>query len=168
MNIDEEPGLQKNEKNKKIKIVVVIPARNEEQNIVNTLQYLLNQDLLPYRIVVVNDGSTDKTKKIENEKKCKLIEIFNQTHNNTLQILSTCDNTLNKTERKFVSILWLTMELVDNSTIDHIYSYFPPFNRESMSFFNFSSSFNFGSSVIFFLSIISSNISFNILKMILL
>jgi len=45
-------------------VAVVIPARNEEKFIGNTLESLANQDLVPYRIVVVDDGSTDKTSEI--------------------------------------------------------------------------------------------------------
>ena len=46
------------------KIAVIIPARNEESKIAKTLESILNQDLKPYRVIVVNDGSTDKTGKI--------------------------------------------------------------------------------------------------------
>ncbi len=48
----------------KIKLAVLIPARNEEKIIANTLSNLLEQDLKPYRIIVINDGSTDETGKI--------------------------------------------------------------------------------------------------------
>ncbi len=46
------------------KVGVVIPAYNEEEFIGLTLKHLLNQDLKPSRIIVINDGSTDKTKEI--------------------------------------------------------------------------------------------------------
>ena len=46
------------------KVAVVIPARNEEPRIGKTLESILNQDLKPYRIIVVNDGSSDKTGEI--------------------------------------------------------------------------------------------------------
>jgi len=46
------------------KIDVVIPAYNEEKLIGNTLQHLINQTHKPERIIVVNDGSTDKTREI--------------------------------------------------------------------------------------------------------
>lgn len=48
----------------KSKIAVVIIARNEEKYIEKTLTNLQNQDLPPYRIIVVNDGSTDTTGEI--------------------------------------------------------------------------------------------------------
>ena len=40
---------------------IVIPAHNEEAFIALTLQSLLSQSVLPKKIVVVNDNSTDKT-----------------------------------------------------------------------------------------------------------
>ncbi len=40
---------------------IVIPAHNEEAFIALTLQSLLSQTLLPKKIVIVNDNSTDKT-----------------------------------------------------------------------------------------------------------
>ena len=47
-----------------INVGVFIPARNEEKFISKTIEYLLNQEQKPYRIVVVNDGSTDETVKV--------------------------------------------------------------------------------------------------------
>ena len=47
-----------------MKYYIVIPAHNEEAFIDLTLQSLLNQTVLPSKIVVVNDGSTDKTAEI--------------------------------------------------------------------------------------------------------
>jgi glycosyltransferase involved in cell wall biosynthesis len=40
---------------------IVIPSHNEEKFISLTLQSLLEQTVLPKKIVVVNDNSTDKT-----------------------------------------------------------------------------------------------------------
>ena len=46
------------------KIAVVIVARNEEKYIKKTLIHLLRQTIKPTKIVLVNDGSTDKTRTI--------------------------------------------------------------------------------------------------------
>lgn len=43
---------------------VVIPSHNEEKFIRPTLQSLINQTVLPKKIVIVNDNSTDKTAEI--------------------------------------------------------------------------------------------------------
>ena len=46
------------------KVAVTIPALNEEKIIAESLTSLKNQILAPYRIIVVNDGSTDRTEEI--------------------------------------------------------------------------------------------------------
>jgi glycosyltransferase involved in cell wall biosynthesis len=46
---------------------IVIPAHNEEAFIALTLQSLSEQTLLPAKVVVVDDNSTDKTSEIVNE-----------------------------------------------------------------------------------------------------
>lgn len=43
---------------------IVIPAYNEEAFISLTLQSLISQTVLPKKVVVVNDNSTDKTAEI--------------------------------------------------------------------------------------------------------
>ena len=45
-------------------IYIVIPAHNEEDSIALTLESLVNQTLLPKKVVVVNDNSIDNTQKI--------------------------------------------------------------------------------------------------------
>lgn len=47
-----------------MKIYIVIPAHNEEDNIGKALQSLVNQQLKPNRLIVVNDNSTDQTSEI--------------------------------------------------------------------------------------------------------
>ena len=42
-------------------ICIIIPAHNEEAFIKSTLDSLVSQTLLPQKIVVVNDNSTDHT-----------------------------------------------------------------------------------------------------------
>lgn len=43
---------------------IVIPAHNEEKFISLTLQWLVEQSILPSKIVVVNDNSSDNTANI--------------------------------------------------------------------------------------------------------
>ena len=43
---------------------IIIPTYNEEKFISLTLQSLVEQTVLPSKVVVVNDGSTDKTEEI--------------------------------------------------------------------------------------------------------
>ena len=51
------------------KISVIIPVRNEEENILKLLQDLLNQDLSPkhFEVLIINDNSTDNTEKLVKE-----------------------------------------------------------------------------------------------------
>src|SRR6185503_11385880 len=42
-------------------ISIVVPAKNEEKNIRNCVQSCLDQTYMNKEIIVVNDGSTDKT-----------------------------------------------------------------------------------------------------------
>jgi glycosyltransferase involved in cell wall biosynthesis len=47
-----------------LKFYIIIPAHNEESSIGLTLDSLANQTLLPKKLIVVNDNSTDKTQDI--------------------------------------------------------------------------------------------------------
>jgi glycosyltransferase involved in cell wall biosynthesis len=60
---------------------IVIPAHNEEAFIALTLQSLLSQTLLPKKIVIVNDNSTDKTAEIvlDYAKENPFISLVNKT-----------------------------------------------------------------------------------------
>ncbi|GAA4269443.1 glycosyltransferase family 2 protein [Hyunsoonleella aestuarii] len=51
---------------------IIIPAHNEESSIGRTLDSLVNQTLLPKKLVVVNDNSTDNTQDI--------VEAFSSRH----------------------------------------------------------------------------------------
>ncbi|UBB90498.1 glycosyltransferase family 2 protein [Candidatus Kaistella beijingensis] len=44
-----------------MKFLIIIPAHNEEKNIFFTLESLKNQTFQDFEVIVVNDGSTDKT-----------------------------------------------------------------------------------------------------------
>ena len=64
-----------------MKYYIIIPAHNEEQFIGLTLNSLLSQTVLPTKIVVVNDNSTDKTETIVNDfvSKNAIISLVNTT-----------------------------------------------------------------------------------------
>ncbi|MHA1463272.1 MAG: glycosyltransferase family A protein, partial [Candidatus Heimdallarchaeota archaeon] len=46
------------------KILVVIPARNEEKFIGKTVEVLGEQNPKPTKVIIIDDGSTDKTSQI--------------------------------------------------------------------------------------------------------
>lgn len=52
---------------KKAKISIVIPARNEEDVIVKTLNLIKETVKVPYNVIIVNDHSTDKTEEVINK-----------------------------------------------------------------------------------------------------
>ena len=60
---------------------IIIPAYNEEQFIALTLQSLIQQTVLPSKVVVVNDGSTDSTAEIVSAfaKEYPFISLVNKT-----------------------------------------------------------------------------------------
>ena len=81
----------------------VIPSYNHEKYVVEAIRSVLNQRLLPDRIVVIDDGSTDRSidliRSIKNEK----VELYQQANagahaalNRGLQLCKDCD---------FISIL---------------------------------------------------------------
>jgi len=57
-----------------IKVSVILNARNEEKSLGKTLEILKSQHLPPYRIIVVNDGSTDKTSQIARSYGVEIVE----------------------------------------------------------------------------------------------
>lgn len=67
-----------------MKYYIVIPSYNEEALIALTLQSLISQTVLPSKIVVVNDNSTDKTAEIvlEFAKENPFITLVNKTSEN--------------------------------------------------------------------------------------
>ena len=47
-----------------MKFLIIIPAHNEEENILPCLESLKNQTFQDFKCIIVNDGSTDKTQEI--------------------------------------------------------------------------------------------------------
>ena len=50
-------------------ISIVIPAYNSERTIVRCLESIFNQSYRPIEVIVINDGSSDKTAEIVNHYK---------------------------------------------------------------------------------------------------
>ncbi len=57
-----------------LRISIIIPARNEDNNLPALLISLKNQTLLPFEIIVVNDNSTDGTARVAAENGACVIE----------------------------------------------------------------------------------------------
>lgn len=67
-----------------MKIYCVLPTYNEERFIAQTLTSLVNQTVMPNKIVVVNDNSTDKT--------ATIVTDFVNKYSNITQILNKSEN----------------------------------------------------------------------------
>ena len=94
----------------RIKITVVIPARNESKFLNQTLRALKHQNLYPVRIVVVNDGSTDNTSDIAKSHNVDVIDLENRGYNATgnpvlADVINKGLETISDDECKYVMIL---------------------------------------------------------------
>lgn len=68
-----------------LETLVIIPAYNEESNILQVISEIKNKNL-PLDILVVNDGSTDSTEKVVKTAKVKIISLpFNSGYGAALQ-----------------------------------------------------------------------------------
>ncbi|CAM3309220.1 glycosyltransferase [Aequorivita lipolytica] len=84
---------------------IVIPAHNEEAFIGKTLQSIVEQTILPKKIIVVNDASTDGTQKIINQFSEKHTFIESVFHNS---------KAIHKPGSKVVSAFYKGLENLDN------------------------------------------------------
>jgi len=57
------------------KILIIIPAYNEEKNIVKTVNSIRNYKDIQLDYIVINDGSLDNTKKVMNDNNIKYINL---------------------------------------------------------------------------------------------
>ncbi|MHA1874650.1 MAG: glycosyltransferase [Candidatus Heimdallarchaeaceae archaeon] len=77
--------LEKN--HNKLKVSVLVPCYNEEKTIGKCISSILNQTIKPQEVIVVNDGSTDNSKKIISSfKDIKLIDLEKNTGNKSKAI----------------------------------------------------------------------------------
>lgn len=89
---------------------VAVVARNAAQHISATLQSLLNQTVQPTKIIIVNDGSTDKTSEI--------IAKYMLDHHAVLQLINRPDNGYDI--RRVPSNLNLALHLTRNMVSDYL------------------------------------------------
>lgn len=93
-----------------MKFLIIIPAHNEERNIFFTLESLKNQSFKDFEIVVVNDGSTDKT--------AEIVENF-QTQTPNLKLLNL-EKSAHEPGAKVVNTFNKALESVDIQNFDII------------------------------------------------
>jgi cellulose synthase/poly-beta-1,6-N-acetylglucosamine synthase-like glycosyltransferase len=71
------------------KISVIVPAYNEEKSMASSLESLLSQDYQDYEVVVVDDGSTDKTLEIAKRYEGPRLKIVHQENRGKAESLNT-------------------------------------------------------------------------------
>lgn len=77
-----------------MKFLIIIPAHNEDSNISFCLQSLRNQTVKDFEVVIVNDGSIDKTAEIadnfiKEDSRFRLISLENSTHQPGAKVVRT-------------------------------------------------------------------------------
>ncbi len=82
-----------------MKFLIIIPAHNEEENILPCLESLKNQTFQDFKCVIVNDGSTDKTQEIvekflENNLKFRIYNLKLSQHEPGAKVVRTFDKGL--------------------------------------------------------------------------
>lgn len=83
---------------------IVIPAHNEQDSIKLTLDSLVNQTLVPKKIVVVNDNSTDNTEKIVSE--------FIKAHSNVI-LVNNSSSDIHLPGTKIVEAFYKGLDVLD-------------------------------------------------------
>ncbi|AUC23105.1 hypothetical protein BTO15_13820 [Polaribacter sejongensis] len=85
-----------------MKISVVIPLYNKKDSIVNTINTVLNQTVLPNEIIIVNDGSTDGSDKIVSKLEHPLVRLIYQNNSG----VSVARNTgVDKAKHEWIAFL---------------------------------------------------------------
>ena len=66
----------------KNKVSIILSLYNSENSLEKTVRSVLNQDYQNFELIIINDGSTDNTRKVLNQfRKYKKIKIFNFNSN---------------------------------------------------------------------------------------
>lgn len=97
---------------------IIIPAYNEEKNISLTLDSVLKQSLLPQKVVIVNDNSTDTTAEIIKEftKKHNFISLVNtdseQIHLPGSKVIKAFNRGLETLDENYDFIVKLDADLI--------------------------------------------------------
>ena len=63
-----------------IKVSVIIPVYNREKTIERCINSIINQTYKPYEIIVVDDGSSDRTTELLEHMECSYLKIIRQNH----------------------------------------------------------------------------------------
>jgi len=93
-----------------MRFLIIIPTHNEEKNILFTLKSLENQFFQDFFCVVVNDGSTDKTREIveefiQDKTNFKLLNLAQSAHQPGAKVVRTFNKGLESADLKDFDII---------------------------------------------------------------
>jgi glycosyltransferase involved in cell wall biosynthesis len=83
-----------------VRFLIIIPAHNEENNLSFTLDSLQQQSFKDFKVVVVNDGSTDKTSEVikkytDNDSRFETVNLEKSAHQPGSKVVNAFKNGLN-------------------------------------------------------------------------
>lgn len=131
------------------KISIIVPARNEEHNIGKLLSSINNQVFKIHEVIVVNDGSSDRTKQISLEYGANVIDNV-PPENGWLGKPWACFQGANKAIGEILFFLDADTEfengglkkVIDTFLIDRVTMSVAPFHKVKLFYEEFSSIFN--------------------------
>lgn len=75
-------------KEKSAKVTVLMPAYNAEKYIADAIESVLRQSFSDFKLLIVNDGSTDQTQKVIHSFSDKRIQLIHQSHHGIASALN--------------------------------------------------------------------------------
>ena len=85
------------------KVSIIVPAYNSEKNIARCIDSVLMQEMRDYELIVVNDGSTDKTEDIVLSYREKLGDRLKYYYKQNTGVADTRNFGMDKASRKVYS-----------------------------------------------------------------
>src|SRR5665213_1156313 len=67
-------------KEKLSKVTILMPAYNAEKYVADAIESVLQQSFVDFKLLIINDGSTDQTHNIIRSFSDKRIQLINQSH----------------------------------------------------------------------------------------
>lgn len=85
-----------------IDVSVIVPVYNSEEYIGKTLDSIINQDFKSFEVIVIDDGSTDKSLEIVNEKLSKSTVSYNVIHQENSGVSGARNRGIEEAKGKYI------------------------------------------------------------------